>query len=271
MHAGYQKMVGAAVIAVGLATTASWGATSRGIEGSVHDFSIHTNGAGVVLSYAGAEYQVGTWNSRYGVCTPCHAAHHTDPAQIVPLWNHVTTVQTFTPYSNPDSTLDAAVGVPSGVSLACLSCHDGVTAVNALIGSSFTNAADSVDGLAIDPDAAIGTDLHTTHPISFTYNSALAALDGGLEDPSVYKIGDAKSSAKLTITTAPVPSTWSGTSLTGKTIAKAMLFNGKMECASCHDVHKMEGSSPSSGINARISGVDADGRGSTMCRTCHIK
>jgi hypothetical protein len=33
----------------------------------------------------------------------------------------------------------------------------------------------------------------------------------------------------------------------------------------------MEGSSPSSGILTRLSGSDAGGKGSILCRTCHIK
>lgn len=225
----------------------SQAATSKGIEGSVHDFSSTTN----------------TWNTRQGVCSPCHAAHHTDPAQIAPLWVHATTDKSFTMYSSP--TMQGAIaGQPTGSSLACLSCHDGLTAINATISNPTpTNA------VYVDPSASIGTDLHTTHPISFTYDSSLAQRDGGLEDPALYKIGDPKTS--LTIQTAPVPATWSGTSLTGKTINEALLIGGKMECSSCHDVHKMEGASPSSGILARISGNDANNRGSTLCRTCHIK
>ncbi len=35
-----------------------------------------------------------------------------------------------------------------------------------------------------------------------------------------------------------------------------------MECSSCHDVHKLIGSAPSSGILAKLSGKDVNGRGS---------
>ena len=218
---------------------------NKGIAGSVHDFSTNS------------------WNTRKGVCSTCHQAHHTDDAQIIPLWNHGTSVASFTPYTSPS--LNATIGSPDGVSLACLSCHDGTVAVNQGISGSFTGGTAEY----IDPSAQIGPDLHTTHPISFTYDAALAAADGGLEDPTVYKIGDPK--ADLTYSTAPVPATWAGSSLTGKTIHEAMLFDGKMQCSSCHDVHKLEGSAPSSGILVRISGNDAGGKGSTLCRTCHIK
>jgi hypothetical protein len=244
------KRLNLLIVAVALAVPALANAgTNKGIEGSVHDFSNVTNN---------------TWNTRSGVCSPCHAAHHTDPAQLVPLWVHATSTANFTMYDSP--TMDATVGTtPTGASLACLSCHDGTVAINASIG----NPAPT-NGVFIDAGAQIGPDLHTTHPISFTYDAALAALDGGLENPTTYKIGDTKS--VLTVNNAPVPATgWSGTTLSGKTIQNALLINNQMQCSSCHDVHKLVGSAPSSGILIKISGNDVNGRGSLICRTCHIK
>ncbi|MDB6024359.1 MAG: doubled protein, partial [Verrucomicrobiales bacterium] len=164
--------------------------TIKGIEGSVHDFSTNS------------------WNTRKGTCSTCHQAHNTDTAQLVPLWNHKTSTAAFTPYASP--TLNATVGSPSGASLACLSCHDGTLAVN----EGISGLIGGVSGGTIDPSAQIGPDLHVVHPISFTYDASLAAADGGLEDPTSYKIGDPKTA--LTYSTAPVPATWSGTSLTGK-------------------------------------------------------
>jgi hypothetical protein len=240
-------VLGIAVTALlALAATAGAQTINKGVAGSVHDFS--TNSA---------------WNTRKGVCSACHSVHNTDTAQLAPLWSHATSTGPFTPYNSP--TFNAGPHQPSGVSLACLSCHDGTVAIN----QSISGVSGSVGPVFIDAGAQIGPDLHNTHPISFTYDSALAAADGGLEDPNVYKIGDPKTD--LTLSVAPVPSSWSGTSLTGKTITEALLFDGQMQCASCHDVHKQEGSAPSSGILVRISGNDSTGRGSTLCRTCHIK
>lgn len=242
-------VVGAIALTV---TTQSWGL--GGVEGSVHDFS-RTNS----VTY-------GAWNTRDGVCSACHAAHHTASSQIAPLWVHATTTANFTPYSSP--TLNAVVGQPDGESLACLSCHDGTLGVNTLLTAAGTNA-NSGAAVPITGEAALGTDLHTTHPISFIYDANLATTDGGLENPTTYHIGDPKST--LSVSTAPVPTNWPGSSLTGKTIDQAMLFNHKMQCSSCHDVHRLDGSAPTSGILLRISGSDLGGRGSTICRTCHIK
>jgi hypothetical protein len=236
-------LAGAGLLALPILAPAQ--SVNVGVAGSPHDFS------------------AAAWNTRRGVCSACHQAHHTDPNQIAPLWAHATSTANFTPYSSP--TLNAAVGTPSGVSLACLSCHDGTVAINQNISGTIAGGTAEY----IDESAQIGPNLHTTHPISFTYDTALAQADTGLEDPSVYKIGDPKTG--LTISTAPVPPSWSGTSLTGKTIEEALLVGGKMECSSCHDVHKQEGSAPSSGILIRISGSDSTSRGSLICRTCHIK
>jgi hypothetical protein len=224
-------------------------AVNIGVEGSPHDFSTNST------------YTV--WNTRHGVCSPCHAAHNTDPAQVIPLWTHQTSVGPFVMYSSP-TFQGVSDGTPTGAALACLSCHDGTLGINAPIGGLGTNTP-----YYIAPNAKIGPDLHTTHPISFTYDSALATLDGGVEDPNVYTIGSPKSG--LTINTPPTPPAWDGTSLSGKTISQALLTAGKMQCTSCHDPHKMIGSAPSSGIMIKISGQDVAGRGSLICRTCHIK
>jgi len=207
-----------------------------------------------------------TWNTRKGVCSPCHAAHNTDPAQLVPLWNHATTTAAFTPYTSP--TMQATSlwtgGRPTGTALACLSCHDGTVAIN-----NYSGAIQGGTAVYIEPGGQIGPDLHTTHPISIVYNAALATSDGGLNNPDTYKIGDPVPTAG---TTPPVPATWSGTSLTGKTLNQALLGNNhEVQCSSCHDVHKDVGSAPSSGIMIKISGSDTSGRGSLICRNCHLK
>lgn len=248
-------MAGALVVGAAMSAQAA-----GGVSGSAHDMSTTwTNAAYGTPSFA--------WNNRRGTCTPCHAAHHTDDGQLVPLWIHKTSTGPFTPYTSP--TLDATPDYTAlgGGSLACLSCHDGTVALNEGIDGKIGNTNSVLQ--YIDAAAKIGPDLHTTHPIGFVYNGGLAAADRGLEDPDAYTIGTAKN---LKITTAPVPSSgWTGTSLTGMTISEALLFDGKMECSSCHDVHAQEGSSATSGILARISGYDADNRGSLLCRTCHIK
>jgi hypothetical protein len=239
--------------------TLAHAAVRVGIQRSDHDFS--TNSA------------YSSWNTSHGVCSPCHQAHHTDPAQIVPLWNHETTTGggSFQPYSS--GSLKAVVGSPNGSSLACLSCHDGTVAINSPIGGLGTNAPQFITALG-KPAIVIGEngDLHTSHPISFVYDSALASLDGSIEDPTTYHIGDPK--PRLFVDIAPVPTSWPAGSvpIAGKTIRQALLDGqSRVQCTSCHDPHRMIGAAPLTGNMLKVDGLDSNNRGSLLCRTCHIK
>jgi len=84
------------------------------------------------------------------VCVFCHTPHggRTDVAGGgAPLWNRALPPKAeFTNYSSPnfDNSQGAETAGPKGVSLACLSCHDGTIALDALInapGSGGFNAA----------------------------------------------------------------------------------------------------------------------------------
>ena len=183
-----------------------------GITGSAHDFSGKS------------------WNSTDRICVVCHTPHNAKEDIAVPLWNHATTTATFTPYSGPTGTLDATVGQPDGVSKACLSCHDGTVALDSFGGDTGTNK------LASDNDHNLGTDLSNDHPISFTYDAALATTDGGLVTPD---------SASQVDTDGKVP-----------------LFGAKVECSSCHDVHN------STGLDDLLVKSNS---GSALCLTCHNK
>jgi len=156
-------------------------------------------------------------------CASCHTPHHAGDLPGVPLWNGIETVKTFTPYSS--DTLDATVGQPDGSAKLCLGCHDGSNVV--LAGSSMD----------------FGSDLSTSHPISFTYDSALAITDPALKDPGE-------------------------NSTLGGTIADDLLDDtSKVQCTSCHDVH-------SAGIGTHyLRGYDYfEGfGGGELCRMCHLK
>jgi hypothetical protein len=208
--------VGAVALAMGPSAQAA-----PGLLGSAHDFSTNS------------------WNTRKTACGVCHTVHHTDASKTAPLWAHETTTSAFTPYSS--ATLTATVGQPGSASKACLSCHDGTVAINQY-GGSLKGTAEYVEGTAV-----IGTDLSITHPISFTFDSALATTDGGLNDPATTTVAQ----------------------LGGKTIQESMLFNGKMECASCHDIHRQKGNSMNSGIFTVIGGSSQVA--SALCLTCHKK
>jgi len=189
-------------------------------------------GQGTILGSA-HDFSDATWmaSADSSVCMPCHTPHHAMDLSDAPLWNHDTTDATFVIYSS--STLDASIQQPSGISRLCMGCHDGTIAIDSYGGATGTNFLTGTDA------GYVGTDLSNDHPISFTYDAALATADGELYDPST------------------------GTTPIGGTIANDLLFGGNMECSSCHDVHN------TSAVTDHL--LIIDNAGSTLCLTCHDK
>ena len=125
---------------------------------------------------------------------------------------------------------------PSGVSRLCLSCHDGSLALDdfggVTTGTTFIPAGALVGGSA---------NLTGEHPISFTYDDALASADGELHPPTTTASG------------------------LGAQIDDDLLFgvgNDQLECASCHDVHNWAN-------NGKL--LVVANTGSALCLTCHNK
>lgn len=176
------------------------------------------------------------------ICNVCHTPHNADPSvAAAPLWNHVSTSPNFKMYWSytfdaGNKTEDAKNRSLGALSRLCLSCHDGSIALDA-----FGAHKDSKDYFIPEGPTKIGKDhdLTTTHPISFTYDDALVTD----KDPEL-----------------ALPS--SALSGLGKTIKEDMLFDSKMECPSCHDVHNGTGAS-----KLLLKSND----GSALCLTCHIK
>jgi predicted CXXCH cytochrome family protein len=75
------------------------------------------------------------------------------------------------------------VGQPTGASKLCLSCHDGTVALGALL--TRPQEVPFTGGIRFIPDgpAKLGTDLSDDHPVSFVFDSALAASTPELLDP----------------------------------------------------------------------------------------
>jgi hypothetical protein len=191
----------------------------QAIRGSHHDMSTNTS-----------------YNTTGELCIVCHAPHGTS-AVAVPLWNHNITSQTFTTYVGYKFPTRGGLSItqPDGASKLCLSCHDGISAINQFGGQ--------MQGTSPTPQLmyagfAFGTNLTGDHPISFVYNTALATLDGALKDPAT------------------------ATTSLGGTIATDLLdINGKVQCPSCHEVHD-----ETIYRFGKISNA-----GSALCLTCHNK
>jgi predicted CXXCH cytochrome family protein len=210
---GKKEMKKIAALIITLAFILNFSTVSHAvITGSAHDFSANS------------------WNTTSQICVVCHTPHNGDTTITdAPLWNHEVTNTTFTLYNS--AWLDAVPGQPSGVSKLCLSCHDGTIAIEDYAGR--TGGTDFVL-----PANNLGTTLANDHPISITYDSALAVADSGLYDPAAQNSG-----------------------LRG-TVQEDLLVNDKLECSSCHDVHN---SIPASKL------LRIDNTQSGLCLTCHNK
>lgn len=185
---------------------------AQGMSGTAHDFRGEP------------------WYGGNEICQVCHAPHNNQNVTGDVLWNHDPTVGPWTAYSS--GSLNATVGDPAFSSKLCLSCHDGTIALDSWGGNT--------GSIFITGAVNLTTDLSNDHPVSFTYDPALATADGGLFDPTV---------------------TLSGITPAG-TIDDDMLIAGEMECASCHDMHNQLG----------VGGLlKKDNIASDLCLTCHDK
>jgi predicted CXXCH cytochrome family protein len=173
-----------ALVMVAGFSTVAFAAT---ISGSSHDLSDSN-----IVSIGG------TTLGQDEICIFCHVPHTTAALQAEgPLWNHTLTTQNFTPYGG-----GAAAGA-TGISRLCLSCHDGVTNLDAFGGGAGT-ASKAIDDVFTGTTANVGTDLTDDHPVMVTYT------------------GD-------------------GTNFKTTPDGGAQLFSGEVECASCHNPHDQTG------------------------------
>ncbi len=209
----------------GLGLIISSGTMAGSIAGSAHDFS--GNG------WSGEE-----------VCVICHVPHNAEIINEAPLWNHMKTATIYTLYDSPAFDGVTDIAQPGGASILCLSCHDGTVAIDSFggqVGHNIISGNPSISG------ANLGTDLGNDHPISFTYDSEMALRNPGLFDPSTKQV---------TIGIA-------GKSKTG-TIDEVMLYNGQLQCPSCHDVHN-------NFTNSQYFILKVNNAGSALCFVCHNK
>ena len=183
------SLAGVALLAAGVLGSA-FSAPPSNIRDTAHNLSRtgKPNDLSNVRAPAGGET---------AVCAFCHTPHAASTTVKGPLWNRSASIATYNRYTSSsmdgNNMFEGFTNQPAGSSLLCLSCHDGMVAlgsVNNLRGTSQTidvgpntNAGKMPGG----PQGAlsgftrlIGTDLTNDHPVSVTYNDALAAQDGEL-------------------------------------------------------------------------------------------
>lgn len=212
-----------------LLTTNSVAIAQDDVKNSKHNLSILSGGADPTSSTALVDYGE--------ICVYCHTPHG---GQVeAPLWNRAFSSATYQMYTS--ATIDMAQdGAPTGVSAACLSCHDGTIGLDVIVNAPNKATAFVIPGTTsgtntIDGNENLGSDLRNDHPISIAY------------DP----VADPAFNTEASILTA---------GLRLFTDPSAPTVN-KVQCASCHNPHN-DTNTPFLRI--------ANGS-STLCTTCHIK
>ncbi|MCF6339169.1 MAG: cytochrome c3 family protein [Sulfurimonas sp.] len=194
------------------------------------------------------------------VCVYCHTPHGSNGSfQPTPLWNKLSISTSFTMYgaSSPGVAGVTVAGTssdptPTGSSMACLSCHDGVSAMNSVInapGSGFAgNGVSTPNGVYIGTNPAgpatmpgvaykaigLNGDLTDDHPSSIVYMPGRAGLKP--------------------IDTAIVD-------IFGALTISDLLRGGKVQCTSCHDPHGTP-------YNTYLRSHNTN---SALCISCHEK
>jgi len=231
------------------------------------------------------------------ICVFCHTPHASNTNVTAPLWNKpVKAGSSYTTYTTATSaTIDGSVDM-SGVSLACLSCHDGTQAMDTMInkpGSGGYNASGStVSGVWVGNRQSsgkmtnagefismLGTDLTNDHPVGIQYcGGGLSTGSATTTDGSTGTCRDADFNAPQNALIGGHRAWWVDTAAgTGGTRQKTDMIlyarvgtlgsdseNGKyqpfVECASCHDPH-----------TENTTFLRVSNNNSAVCLACHNK
>lgn len=232
-------------------------------NGNKHNLRSSNSGAGITY-----RAQVNAADRRHDeICIFCHTPHNASPS--TPLWGRKpTVVSSFGHYSstslvidNPGVRTTSDYKEPNGSSRLCLSCHDGATALGAVLyGTQIPmvagkdkiersydpgrynvfNPNNPVTGV---PEAAYDATNHH-HPVSFIYDnsvkSSIQSIKGG-----VYNYPPTEANVKLD-------------------------RKGYLQCTTCHNPHQDQ-----SGMGATVpfwvlgKNVSAADDYNTVCLSCH--
>lgn len=228
------KIIGSVAALVALSSVSAYAASN--ITNTKHNLS--ATGTGTIKAASG--------DNNDEICVYCHTPHAANTAFVgAPLWNKATPTGVFTMYG---TTIGGTTGdaTPNSPSMACLSCHDGVSAINSMVNAPGSGGYNSAGANVVFGATAAGTakligsavtnigvDLRNDHPVSITYDATKA----GLKATTVAVTG------------------WAGAA----TIAD-LLRNSKVECGSCHDPHE------TTATFLRVANA-----GSALCIGCHAK
>ncbi|MBI5643816.1 MAG: hypothetical protein HY954_10125 [Deltaproteobacteria bacterium] len=261
---------------------------------------------------------VGTMSWQYGtteICTFCHTPHFTNVGAnfaygLGPMWNRGSSAPTsFTAYGATIGGTTIANTDVGSTTLACLSCHDGVTTFDTLAnapgkgrivqggsdrGFAFYDFVGSVPVADYMTSArlVIGLNLTDDHPVSVVYNENVAGLrPTNTVISSIDLTSELNSSATTYDNGNLTKNLWSVRGFISDTATIQNLLRGpygapgnRVECGSCHDPHFnnkswQEIDSTYTSVTAQQEGLTngqflrrvGGNTGSGVCRTCHEK
>jgi len=241
-------------------------------------------------------------NDYQEACVYCHTPHAAGGMLAVPLWNRTVKATTYTSYNQLGTvTLTQEVSQPGNNSLACLSCHDGQTAVDSIInmpgaGRYLPSQRTAQNDAFLDvwnnmrgPDATVHAGLrqdeclvcHAPGPGVLKAGAAdftLAAIGTDLRNDHPVGVTFPETSGAGTDFNTPAvrqgnarffDSDHSGRMDSGEIRLYASNGRFQVECASCHDPHGV----PSAGNNSAFfpTFLRVSNAGSALCLTCHRK
>lgn len=236
-----------------------------GVWQSVHDLTNGPNGSGAPASVPGF-----VTDPQQRLCAYCHTPHHAilvgsaeaNGADYLPLWSHEVSAVNYTPYVSATFTplggQTMAADPLTGPSRLCMSCHDGVTAVDNYYGLTNNHVMINNPAAPFTGQPVISHDGNSNHPLGFAMTDVIPGYPGATHP-------DTNSILALTNTSMYV------TGLTDNVTIVSRLYGGAiLTCSSCHDVHNTlnKVSSQAGAGNFLLLGTQ---KNSGICVSCHTQ
>ncbi len=219
----------------------------------------------------------GSFNDYRETCIYCHTPHNSDT--VAPLWNRKLPEKIgYDMYTSPN--FDSVVGAevedvtPDGISLGCLSCHDGSVAVDAVINKpQFHDWFDAGVHYRMSTEGGVGSD--SCGKCHNQQKGAYAGLSGAHDASVRYLSRDLRNDHPISV---PYPTFSQDSAFNQPIITKSdggrAFTNGvqtfdddKVQCASCHDPHDPD----ETNTEGRDPFLRTSNEFSALCLTCHQK
>lgn len=204
------------------------------------------------------------------ICIFCHTPFGGEPQINSPLWSRNEPVTAYNTYNSLGTSGQRGAAAPIGsVSILCLSCHDGVQAMNVMINSG--------GGTNVSKGPIIDAESGSDHPFGIQYGGGALSQNGPPQLPGAYSSAlmrdNTFNSAQMTLLNGQ-PVWWVDTAAGNLgvrdktdmqlyTRSDPALVDGPapfVECASCHDPHT------AAPIFLRMANSN-----SAVCNACHNK